>query len=68
MVHWLPREFSGRSLFEWAVIVLLAFDIIYIAIQASRGRLSHFNTSSSFYSAMYGAMGLAAVLVTLLTL
>jgi hypothetical protein len=53
--------------FNWTIIVLLGFEIIYIAIQAGKGQLSHYNVSSSFYSAMYSLMALAASLVTIYT-
>ncbi len=53
--------------FNWTVIVLLGFEIVYIAIQANRGQLSHFNLSSSFYATMYSLMALAASAVTLYT-
>ncbi|MEC4047964.1 hypothetical protein OX284_000865 [Flavobacterium sp. SUN046] len=53
--------------FNWAVIVLLGFEIIYIAIQAWRGQLSHFNRSSKLYVALFQMMGLAASLVSLYT-
>lgn len=53
--------------FNWGIIVLLGFEIVYIAIQAGRGQLSHYNMSSPFYGAMYSMMALAATLATLLT-
>jgi hypothetical protein len=53
--------------FNWTVIVLLGFEIVYIAIQANRGQLSHFNLSSSFYATMYSLMALAASAVTIYT-
>jgi hypothetical protein len=46
---------------------MFAFEIIYIAIQAGRGELSHFNVSNTFYSSMYILMALAATVVTLFT-
>lgn len=55
------------KLFNWTIIVLLGFEIVYISIQASKGQLSHYNVSSSFYSAMYSLMALAASLVTIYT-
>ena len=55
------------KLFNWTIIVLLGFEIVYIAIQAGKGQLSHYNVSSSFYSAMYSLMALAASLVTIYT-
>lgn len=64
-VHELP-QFNG-NLFAWAVIVLLGFEIVYIAIQAGRGQLSHFNLSTPFYATMYSLMAFAATAVTLYT-
>jgi len=55
------------NLFNWAIIILLGFEIIYIAIQAYRGQLSHFNVSSSFYASMYSLMAFAATAVTIYT-
>jgi hypothetical protein len=55
------------TLFNWAVIVLLAFEIIYIAYRAAKGQLSHFNISSSFAASMYSLMAAAATIVTLWT-
>jgi hypothetical protein len=53
--------------FNWAIILLLGFEIVYIAIQAGRGQLSHYNQTSSFYSFLYGCMAMAATLVTIYT-
>lgn len=53
--------------FNGAVIVLLGFEIAYIALQASKGQLSHYNVSTPFYAAMYSMMALAATLVTIYT-
>lgn len=53
--------------FNWVVIMLLGFEIVYIAIQANRGQLSHFNVSTPFYNLMYALMGLAALVVTFAT-
>lgn len=55
------------KLFNWAVIVFLSFEIVYIAIQAGRGQLSHYNTSTPLYATLYSLMALAATLVTLYT-
>jgi hypothetical protein len=57
----------NTTAFNWATIILLGFEIVYIAIQAGRGQLSHYNISSPFYSAMYSMMALAATLVTVYT-
>ena len=55
------------KMFNWATIVLLGFEIIYIAVQAQRGQLSHFNLSSPFYNLMYMLMAAAASLVAIYT-
>ncbi len=54
-------------LFNWTIIGLLGFEIIYIGLQAGRGQLSHFNNSSPLYAGLYAAMGIAASLVALYT-
>lgn len=63
--HYLP-DFR-IAWFNWSIIVLLGFEIIYIAVQAGRGQLSHFNLSTPFYSALYGLMAFAASAVTVYT-
>ena len=63
--YYLP-DFNIK-LFNWSVIILLGFEIVYIALQASKGQLSHYNLSSPVYAALYSMMALAATLVTLYT-
>jgi hypothetical protein len=55
------------NLFNWAVILLLGFEITYIAIMAGKGQISHYNLSTPFYATMFSLMALAATLVTLYT-
>lgn len=55
------------KLFNWSVIILLGFEIIYIAFQANKGQLSHYNISTPVYAALYSMMAIAATLVTLYT-
>jgi hypothetical protein len=55
------------NLFNWAIIILLGFEIVYIAIQANKGQLSHYNLSTPVYAALYSIMALAATLVTIYT-
>ncbi len=55
------------NIYNWAVIIFLGFENVYIAIQAARGQLSHFNRSSPVYAFMFVLMGLAAALTTLFT-
>lgn len=63
--YYLPN--FNIQLFNWSIIILLGFEIVYIAIQASKGQLSHFNISTSFYSVMYSLMAVAASLVAIYT-
>lgn len=63
---WYLPSFNNK-LFNWSVIILLGFEIIYIAIQAARGQLSHFNLNTPLYSFLYGLMASAATAVTLYT-
>lgn len=55
------------NFFSWSVVLLLGFEIVYIAIQASRGELSHFNDASAFRTTMFSLMAIAATTVSLLT-
>ena len=63
--HYLTK--FNITLFNWSIIVLLGFEIVYIAIQAGRGQLSHFNISSPVYSVLYSLMAMAASLVAIYT-
>lgn len=63
--YYLPN-FNIR-LFNWSVIILLGFEIFYIAFQAGKGQLSHYNVSTPVYAALYSMMAIAASLVTLYT-
>jgi hypothetical protein len=63
--YYLPN--FNIKFFNWSVIILLGFEIFYIALQASKGQLSHYNLSTPVYAALYSMMALAASLVTLYT-
>lgn len=56
------------SLFNGTVMVLLGFEVVYIAWMAGRGEVSHYNTSTPVAAALFTAMALAASAVTLYTL
>jgi len=64
-ISYLPN--FNTSFFNWSTVVLLGLEILYIALQASKGQLSHYNQSSSLYAFLYSMMALAASLVTLYT-
>ena len=57
----------NTTLFSWTVIILLGFEILYIALQAGRGQLSHYNVSTPLYATLYSLMAIAATAVTLYT-
>ncbi|KOY85301.1 hypothetical protein AD998_03250 [bacterium 336/3] len=62
---YLPQFNTSR--FSWAVIILLGFEIVYITLQAFRGKTSHFNVGTPFYSFMYSMMAIAATAVSIYT-
>ncbi|RZJ91380.1 MAG: hypothetical protein EOO20_05245 [Chryseobacterium sp.] len=53
--------------YSWTTIILLGFELFYITFQAARGQLSHYNVSSSLYTALTAAMAIAAIAATLYT-
>ena len=55
------------TLFNWTIVILWSFEIFYIALQAGKGQLSHYNSSTPLYSALYALMALAATAVTIYT-
>lgn len=63
--HYLPH--FRVDFFNWAIIILLGFELVYIAIQAARGQTSHYNLSTPLYGALFAAMAFAASLVTIYT-
>jgi hypothetical protein len=65
LIYDLPK-FSVNP-FNISIIVLLGFELIYIAFQASQGQLSHFNLSTPITRVLYFAMAMAATLVTIYT-
>ncbi len=63
--YYLPN--FNIKIFNWTVIILLTFEIFYIAFQAGRGQLSHYNLSTPVYTTLYSMMALAATVVTIYT-
>lgn len=55
------------GIYSWAIVILLGFEVIYIALQAGKRQLSHYNTSSAGYSFLTALMAVAAIAVTLWT-
>ncbi|MEM1328236.1 MAG: hypothetical protein AAGI23_19940 [Bacteroidota bacterium] len=56
---------SDLNVANWIIVVTLGFEVVYIALQASRGELSHYNESTPFHAAMFSSMALAATIATL---
>ncbi len=56
---------SGRVLVVTEAVMVTAFltEMIYITYQAARAEGSHYNIGDPFHAAMYGVMGLGAVLL-----
>jgi hypothetical protein len=61
-------QYFNISLFNLVIILLLGFELLYIALQAGRGQLSHYNVSTPWYAGLYVLMAVAASLVTIYTL
>lgn len=57
----------NNNLFNFSIITLLSFEIIYIAIMASKGETSHFNIQTPVYATLFSLMAIAATLVTIYT-
>lgn len=53
--------------YSWGLIALFTFEDLYVAIQAGRGQLSHFNVSTPVYAGLYSLMAVAAVAISLWT-
>ncbi len=64
--YYLPCTFNLK-LFNLIIIIMLGFEVAYIAFQAGRGQLSHYNLSSALYTTLYSLMAIAATIVTLYT-
>lgn len=62
------RDQKAVAFYSWAVVATLGFEIVYISVQAARGQLSHYNTSSPFYATMTILMGVVAAILSFWTL
>ncbi|MBV9988442.1 MAG: hypothetical protein JO301_12245 [Chitinophagaceae bacterium] len=58
-----PRKINW---YNWMVILVFSFENLYILYRASRGELSHFNTTASG-SILFGLMGAAITVLTVWT-
>ena len=67
LMYYLPKDRS-IEICSWLIVIMLGFEIVYIALQAGRGQLSHFNLSSPLYRSLYSLMAIAATVVSFITL
>jgi predicted small integral membrane protein len=58
----------GYRVFQALVIAAITAELVWIGGAAAVGTTSHFNDSTPFWSILYGLMGLAATLLTSLSL
>jgi hypothetical protein len=68
---WLPRRVADARwyrVFSSVVIACITAEMIWVCGAAAFGVASHFNASSTFMVAVYGLMGILAVLLTSATL
>ncbi len=66
ILHYLDHP-TTITIYNWVVVIVLGFELIYITIRAAQGELSHFNVSSSFNGMMFSMMGMAISIMTLFT-
>ena len=66
IMYYLDRP-SKVSAYNIMAILVFSYESFVITWQASNGRLSHFNTTSFFYLALFQFMGIAIVILTLWT-
>ncbi len=64
-MHYLP-SFDHRW-YDWTLIVMLSFEIGYIALRAAQGQLSHFNVGTGLNATLFSLMAAAITIVTLYT-
>ncbi len=56
------------SIFVYLSVAALLMEMVYIVLQAARGRRSHFNFDTPFEGLMYALMGLGALLLVLVAI
>ena len=65
-LQYLPEQEAVRY-YSWGMVFLFTIEDLYIAVQAYRGELSHFNVSAPLYSNLYVLMAVAAIGISLWT-
>lgn len=54
-------------IYTWVVVIVMIIEQVIITWQAANGRLSHFNTTTPLYGALFSLMGVAIVTLTVWT-
>ncbi len=67
LLQYLPFERVKKRFINFTVFAV-SFEMICIGTQAARGQLSHYNTTSTYNSLLFTAMGIVIVLQTLFAL
>ena len=70
LAAFLPSQARQKFTWQWATRLAVSagiLEILYILIQAARGRASHFNTETPVESMMYNLMGLGAVTLVIIS-
>lgn len=65
MVHRISCFGKDIIIVNWIIVFTLAFEVVYIGIQASKGQASHYNQSNLTYAGLYVLMAIAASIDTL---
>jgi hypothetical protein len=63
LMHYL-NEPGKVNIYSWVAVMVLGFELSYIAIKAAQGELSHFNVSNKLNAIMFPMMGVAITLMT----
>ena len=66
LAGYLPAKTRLKASWRWATRFSVGagvFEVIYILLQGARGRDSHYNTETPIEIAMYGLMGIGAVIL-----
>lgn len=61
------KQPNKEKAFSIMVIIVMTFELTVITYQAANGRLSHFNTTSPLYLALFSAMGIAITILGIWT-
>jgi hypothetical protein len=65
LLYELPLRERVRQGVNWAIVSTMVIEIALITMQAARGVTSHFNNATVFDAAVFGVMGVAIILNTL---